>query len=947
MWILIVKTNYLAAMKNITASKVRPLIYFLLTIFLTFPIFLTAQEDVNYFIKKDTWEETVRYSCDKLNYDWNHKKGKFNYIFYYRHNWESFYDEVKSVLREIRWEFENDMRLQRELSDRLWETDRKSGDYRPVAIKMAWKIDHGFRSEVVEQAENVESWEDFQKIRELYHFDKDLTVIMGRLDREFNEENLLKGIKYLADLNDWEDSFINESKNKIASFEERKKELMRKSDQAEFGLSNEIDEFLLETSDYLKDIFLTNNDLLGTDSLIFLKRFPFQSNHYYTDYVNGCRFYGGNMYSLDLTSGNTKKLIPELEGGIIGRFDLDYDAEKFVFDWKEEQQEGFRIFEKNLATGELVSLTKRPDNEDELIRLYRVTDEYHHGTDDMHPIYLPDGKICFISTRPQYGILCDSPDNFSTTVLYTMDSDGSNFEKLTNSSVSESNPSVMDDGRILYTRWEYLDKGAVSVKCLWAMRPDGTNAVEIFGNTLALPPTLLMGRQIPGSPNLFSCLGTPHCCPQNGVGTVLTIDINKDLRTTEPMKYITPKTDIRAEIGTYQYIRGEWVRTDSGPLYCDPYPLSEKMFLVAHNPTEYFNAKTAWDLYLIDDFGNHILIHRDPEISCWQPIPFKERKRPPVVNSALEPNLKKQGLAAVFVNNVTHGMKGIELDEVKYLRVNEQVPRPWKARRYWPDDEYDQQHALITKDTHLGLKVQHGIVPVEEDGSAYFLVPADKNIFFQVLDENYMELQRERTYTNFRPGEFRSCTGCHERQTEAAFSGNSRPIALQKEPELPGPQPGEESGLRPIDYMTDVQPIWDENCVSCHSGDSPAGGLNLSGELTEYFCVSYENLVPERRKRPRRDPNYLGMIIGENHPKEQNVHYHPPKSLGSHTSKLMKMILAGHSDVELTQEERIRISTWIDSNAQYYGTYFGKKNLKYKNEEDFRPVPTVQSALAE
>ena len=121
----------------------------------------------------------------------------------------------------------------------------------------------------------------------------------------------------------------------------------------------------------------------------------------------------------------------------------------------------------------------------------------------------------------------------------------------------------------------------------------------------------------------------------------------------------------------------------------------------------------------------------------------------------------------------------------------------------------------------------------------------------------------------------------------------------------------------------------------------------MSEELTRYFCKSYESLVPERRKRRKVDPDYLGMIIGENHPKEQNVHYLPSKSLGSHTSKLMKMIREGHSGIKLTQEEMIRVSTWIDSNAQYYGTYFGKKNLRYKDDPDFRPTPTISSALAE
>ena len=909
-----------------------------------------AQPEKEYYSKLDTWEESVRMVCDKLNYDWNHKEGDFKFIFYYEKNWESFNKRVQAELKRTLHDFEDSdasVKLKREIDDKIWETDRKVGDYKPLAVKMAWKIKQDYKKQAVDLANQVENWNDFQKIRELYHLDEDLTILKMKLDREFNPTNLYKGIDYLASVNNWDQAHLTEIKSKIQIYEKQKIELQDKYQRAELNSVKELEEFLAETAAYLRGIFVTNNKLVNAESLIFLKRFAFQSNHYYTDYVNGCKYYGGNLFTLNLKTGETKELIPELQNGIINRFDLDFDAGKIVFDWKEEQQSGFRIYEKNLESGELKTLTTPPDNEDELIKSYRVTKEYHHGTDDMHPIYLPDGKICFISSRCQFGILCDAPDNFSTTVLYRMNGDGSGMEKLTNSSLSESNPSVMNDGRILYTRWEYVDKGAVSVKCLWAMRPDGTNPVEIFGNTLSLPPTLLMGRQIPGHSNLFSCLGTPHCCPQNGVGTVLKIDTNEDSRTAAPMTYITPNTDVRSEHGITHFYEGDWHRTDAGPVYCDPYPLSDKMYLVSHNPSSYFNKKDAWELYLIDDFGNHIPIYSDPDISCWQPLPFTKREKPPVVNSSINPELKEQGLAAVFITDVNRGMEGIEKGEAKYIRVNEQVPRPWKARKYWENDDYDQQHAVITKDTHLGLKVQHGIVPLEEDGSASFLVPADKNIFFQVLDENFMELQRERTYNNFRPGETRSCIGCHERQNEAAFNNHGIPMAFKKKPQLPQAQPGEKSGLRPIDYMTDVQPVWDKHCINCHSGESPKGDLNLSGELTTFFCKSYENLVAERRARRKNDPNYLGMIIGENHPKEQNVHYLPAKSLGSRTSTLMTMIRKGHSDVKLSQEELIKISTWIDSNAQFYGTYFGKKNLKYKDDKDFRPIPTISSGLAE
>ena len=118
-------------------------------------------------------------------------------------------------------------------------------------------------------------------------------------------------------------------------------------------------------------------------------------------------------------------------------------------------------------------------------------------------------------------------------------------------------------------------------------------------------------------------------------------------------------------------------------------------------------------------------------------------------------------LAVCVVADVYRGMAGIQRGEVKYIRINEQVPRPWAARRKWDFHAFHQQHSQVSA-TNLGLKVQWGIVPVEEDGSAHFYVPADRNVFFQALDGDYQELQRERTYVNYRPGEIRSCVGCHE-----------------------------------------------------------------------------------------------------------------------------------------------------------------------------------------
>ena len=708
--------------------------------------------------------------------------------------------------------------------------------------------------------------------------------------------------------------------------------------------------------------------IVDFDEIVFVRRHTYDANHYYTEFINSTWQPGGNLCVLNLKSGAVRELAPELKGGVFERFDLSFDAKQVVFAWKKGPLEGYRIYEVGIDGTGLRQLTFPPPNEAELVKKYQVSDRYHHGTDDMQPCYLADGGIAFISTRCQYGILCDGPDNFTTTVLYRMNADGRNLQQLSHSSVSEACPVAMPDGRLLYTRWEYLDKGAVSVKCLWAMNPDGTGSSEIYGNDIALPPTLIYGRPIPNQSAHYVVLGAPHY-PQNGIGTVIRLDMTKPIRTREPMTYITQDVDIRREGGFAFRTQNGW-RDDGagqGRLFKDPYPLSDELFLVAHKPVgpRWTDAK-AYGLYWLDGQGRTRLVYQDPEMSCWLPYPLKPRPVPPVKPSFVDTELAKRGKAVCMVKDVYHGLTGVARGEIKYIRILEQIPRPWAARRRWTGDEYDQQHVCITKDTHLGLKVQHGIVPVEADGSANFEVPADANIFFQVLDEKFMAVQTERTFVNYRPGESRGCVGCHETPTDAL---SARPLArvgkaLRRAPSVPAPQPGEKNAGRLLDYAADVQPVWDRNCVNCHGGKAPKGGLNLSGEKTALFNVSYESLVPERRKG-FRDRGLLGPVIGENHPKTGNVEYLPPRSLGSSASVLVAMLSGGHvtladpaqekrarqlavvhKDLKLVPEELLKVTNWIDTNCQYYGSYWGRRNLRYADQPDFRPTSTFDQARA-
>ncbi|GAF73219.1 unnamed protein product, partial [marine sediment metagenome] len=426
--------------------------------------------------------------------------------------------------------------------------------------------------------------------------------------------------------------------------------------------------------------------------------------------------------------------------------------------------------------------------------------------------------------------------------------------------------------------------------------------------------------------------------PQSGIGTVIRVDTTRNIRTREPMTYITPHVDIRQEPGWNHLVNGKWVRHTRGPLYMDPYPLSKSTFLVAYNPDKPWADPKAYGLYLLSESGAHSQIYRDPEISCWQPYPLRPRKTPPVLRSVRDAELAKKNLAVCTVQNVHFGMEGIKQGEVKYLRIMEQVPRPWDARRFWdPRNRLNNHTRLISSRSVLAAKVMYGVVPVEADGSAHFLVPADRCIYFQALDENYMELQRERTYVNYRPGEKRSCVGCHETPNNSPPSRTRMALALKRPPSKPGPQPGDRTAARAIHYPTDVQPVLDKYCLRCHGASNPKAKLDLTGALTTHFSRSYENITRRRLVKTFDEGSDWG-----------GTPYAPPKSVGSHASRFITQVRKGctGNDRKLPLADFVRLATWVDANAQYYGTYYGRKNIRFKDHPNFRPVPTFAQAIS-
>lgn len=700
-----------------------------------------------------------------------------------------------------------------------------------------------------------------------------------------------------------------------------------------------------------REMLVDANPLLKGRKIVFARRHTYDSQHYYDDYYHGPAGWGGNLTELDLATGRTRDLVPSLEGGIFDRFDLSHDGTRVVFGHRARKPEGYRLWEQRLDGTGLRQLTFPPADEAERVARHSayakpaLEDDprlYGHWTDDMHPCCLPDGGIAFVSSRNESTAYCGTHIHTMTS-LHRVDGDGGNLRQLSQGALTESTPTMLDDGRVLYTRWEYVYKGIAAVQSLWAMRPDGTGAEEVYGNNIDNPGVFFAGRQIPGRPDLVVAAGVGH--EPLAVGSIRLIDRNKDRRSKDAMTTLTPEVETRGLRGLHQFRNGRWVEDVRGSFHCDPYPLSEKFFLVSHAPDHRYNDPKGYGIWLLDAFGNRVPIHRDETMSCFQPILLAPRPLEPKLPELSQGPGAEQDEATVLLVDLYRGLEGVEPGTIQYLRVMEQVPRTWVASQNPPADAAPGQSPAISLGTHTWVAALLGVVPVEADGSALFRVPARRNLFFTALDKEFMEVQKMRTFVNFQPGETRSCVGCHDPRDGASPPGP--PLATLRPPRALAPQPGD-GGARPIHYPSDVQPVLDEHCARCHDADRPDGGLDLTGALTTHFNRSYENLLGKGLVNFIQE--WSGPAPGKSGPAHvpngsmMHAAAVPPYTYGSHRSRLVEVLRKGHHDVKLPREDFVRLVTWVDANAPFYGSYFGRRHLDARDRPDFRPVPTLDSA---
>jgi len=517
---------------------------------------------------------------------------------------------------------------------------------------------------------------------------------------------------------------------------------------------------------------------------------------------------------------------------------------------------------------------------------------------DLDPAYLPNGDIAFVSERCGYSLQCNEYDKDETSCnLYVMRPDGSDVRRMSVTKDGDYLPHVLDNGLLTYTRWEYQERNWANIQSIWVVNPDGTGADALYKQHFNDPWGIEEARSIPGSGKLLAIATGHHTLP---VGPLVLVDQKMGINEPRGISIVTPGSN-SPEGGMEGRPVPEGGVPGGGGLYATPWPLSEQACLASLTYSDLMTDEKGYGLYLIDVYGTRELIYRDPDISCFYPIPLRPRPRPPVLAPSWDQSAEA---ASCLVTDVTMGMDGIEPERVKYLRIAEGVAWPYDfalgGLRYEPDIK----SVMINWNPVRIL----GTVPVEPDGSAHFEVPADTPVYFQALDERMMEIRRMRSFISFQPGERRSCAGCHE--TRGIAPPNSGvPMAAQRGPSPLIPPPW---GDGAISFLRDVQPVFDRNCVSCHSGMKPAGGLDYGGGLTPAANTAWDAITRAR------------LVARSNVGDDTRITQ--PLDFGSHKSRLIEVIESTHRDrVRLSEEDRIRLVTWIDANAPYHSGFINKR----------------------
>ena len=593
--------------------------------------------------------------------------------------------------------------------------------------------------------------------------------------------------------------------------------------------------------------------MAGVEEVVFAQRKSVGDGHWYANFG----YYsfdteellyaeGGKLSKLNLNSGQVTSLLED-EKGAFRDPQVHYDAEKVLFSYRPGGTKHYHLHEINIDGSGLRQLTDG---------------EY----DDIEPSYLPDGDIVFVSSRCKRWVQCWLT---KVAVMYRCGPEGENIRPISANLEHDNTPWPLPDGRLIYQRWEYVDRSQVDYHHLWTTNPDGTGQMIYYGNMH--PGTVMIdAKPIPGTKKVVAGFSPGHGRrDHDGVVTVVDPSGGPDDKTFATA--VSKSSDYR-----------------------DPWAFSETAFLAAQ----------ARRIVLMDELGRTQTLYQLPDedikagLQCHEPRPVTVRPRERIIptRTRLSQSTGRLVLADVYKGR---NMQGIGRGDIKKLMVIETLPKPIN---------FTGGMDPLTYGGSFTLERVLGTVPVEEDGSAFIEVPAMRAVFLVALDENDMAVKRMQSFLSVQPGETTGCVGCHEQRTQS-FLPNQNLMAMDRPP----------SKIEPVadcpdvlDFPRDVQPVLDKLCVGCHGyekteqGGPYAGNVVLTGDHGPMFSHAYFTMTVRQLFADGRD---------------KAVSNYTPRTIGSGASRILKMLDGSHYDVQATDRQKKVLRLWTEVGAPYPGTY--------------------------
>lgn len=651
--------------------------------------------------------------------------------------------------------------------------------------------------------------------------------------------------------------------------------------QKQFDAGDIDDALLTHYRELQKRVMLRHPVVCPIRELIFVTRDPDSKQGFPANWQSHTGSYGDNDQTLrgyrnailrgPLCGDDGKARILKSSTAYLGELCLNWDGRRILVSSGEESGGPWGLYELDADTGAWSQVYRDPSDE----------------VDYYDACYLPDGRIISTATVGFQGVPCVAGCDWVAN-LVLIDQDRKNVRRLTYEQDSNWNPQVYPNGRIVYLRWEYTDSAHYFSRVLMTMNPDGTDQQEFYGSNSYWPNSIFYHQNIPGSSTKFVGIVTGH----HGVarkGELVMFDVARGRHETEGAVHKFPFSGKPIENITKDQL------VDSvSPFFLHPLPLSENMVLASMQ----VDGSAPWEIVLVDTYDNVLSLWRSPDANYYEAIPLRATEPPPARADTV--NTKKD-TCTVYLADVYRGqgtMTGIPKGTVRGLRIFQYNYSPRNVGG----------HYFVGMEGPWDLRILHGTVEVEPDGSCMFEFPANTPFTVQPIDENGAALQLMRSWLVGMPGETISCIGCHENQNIAPPVGTPT-SASRKPPQKVRPWYGEKRGWA---FDREIQPVLDRRCVGCHNGDTEK--TNAMGQKIPDF--SY------REGLYGFSASYLALhpYVRRNGP-EGDYHVLTPLEFHASTSDLIQLLAKGHHGVTLTREEWDRLTTWIDLNVPYFGTW--------------------------